>query len=171
MLPFRKFFTVGCIEIFATVFATVSVLTSLLIMLPTMDATAASLTNTASSEIVTDETNAASQLPNWLLRLDLNATQVHQVFEIDALLERQLELILTGRQYSQWQSSQAMLSSESWTFEDLNIDLSSYQQVAVDASFQSAMQNLLNILSLEQKQQLMQYLSDENIIPESSLEI
>lgn len=162
MLPFRRSFTIGCIRMFVVV--------SLMLLLAMMDASAASFTPVALSNAEPTNTDDINRLPDWLLRLDLNAAQVHRVFEIDALLEQQLELILTSRQYSQWQASQAMLSNQSWNFEELNIDLSAYQQAAVDTSFHAAMQSLLAMLSLEQKQQLMQYLSDENIIPEFNFE-
>lgn len=162
MLPFRRSFAIGCIRMFAVI--------SLIMMLAMMDASAASFSPVALSDTEPANADDINRLPDWLLRLELNAAQVHRVFEIDALLEQQLELILTSRQYSQWQSSQAILSTQSWNFQDLNIDLSPYQQAAVDTSFHSAMQSLLTMLSLEQKQQLMQYLSDETNLPESNFE-
>ncbi|MEL6603967.1 MAG: hypothetical protein AAFP20_12150 [Cyanobacteria bacterium J06614_10] len=122
-------------------------------------------------EPVTSAEENAIELPDWLVNLDLNDVQINQVVEIDNQLEQRLELILTGSQYRQWQSSQATLSEETWNFEDLGIYLSPYQQAAVDVSFQSAMQNLLNILSSEQRQQLIQTLSEENAIPDSGSEI
>lgn len=111
------------------------------------------------------EVSETARLPTWLQRLNLSEAQIRQVFEIDAVLEQRLESILTSQQYSQWQSSQINLSDdaqgEPWTFEDLSIELSPYQQAAVDASFQSALQNLVDILSVEQRQQLREYLLED----------
>ena len=53
--------------------------------------------------------------------------------------------------------------------EDLDIELSPYQQAAVDASFQAAMQSLIGILSVEQKQQLREYLLNETSTTELSI--
>jgi len=105
-------------------------------------------------------------LPGWLQMLNLDELQVRQVIEIDAVLEQRLQSILTSDQYSQWRSSQINLSDatehETWTFADIDIDLSSYQQVAVDATFKDAMESVIAILSVEQTQQLLQYLTEEN---------
>jgi len=121
------------------------------------------------------EDSAGAILPEWLQILDLNEAQIRHMLEIDALLEQRLQSILTSDQYSQWRSSQINLSdateNETWTFADINIDLSSYQQVAVDAAFRDSFQSVIAILSVEQNQRLLQYLSEENTLPESGLDI
>ncbi|MEL7329633.1 MAG: hypothetical protein AAGJ69_07300 [Cyanobacteria bacterium J06559_1] len=114
-------------------------------------------------------------LPEWLEVLNLNETQVRQVFEIDALLEQRLQIILTRGQYSRWRAAQINFPEatehETWTFEDINIDLSPYQQTAVEAAFQDSLQRVLAMLTVEQNQRLLQYLSEEGAVTENSIGI
>ena len=167
MLYCKRLLTARCVGILAIVVLTLAPV--LMADSATSVAMAARL-GAVSGTISAAERTQTAQLPDWLLRLNLSDTQMRQVFEIDALLEQQIQFVLTERQYSQWRSSQAILSNQSWNFEDLNIALSPYQQVAIDESFRLATQRLIDMLSIAQKQQLMQYLSDENIIPDSSFE-
>ena len=146
---------------------------SMTVALPAVEA---STTNSSaiiaaqSSQISTD-----TQMPEWLQVLNLDEVQTRQIIEIDALLEQRLHVILTERQYSQWRSSQSTISdatgNETWTFEDINIDLSPYQQAAVDAVFRESFQRVLAILSVEQNRQLLQYLSEGTMTPEPGLGI
>lgn len=163
MRAFAKFFwPKRCFSFFAA--AGVAIAPTIILTHPAMPLSTTSV-----------ESGSATQLPAWLQALDLTDDQVRRVFEIDALLEQQLQTILTTAQYSQWQSSQIALSDTvgngTWTFEDINIELSPYQQTAVNAAFRASLETVLAMLSIEQKRLLLQYLSEEGIIPEAGLTI
>ena len=108
------------------------------------------------------EIDEAIRLPGWLQAFNLSEKKIRQVIEIDRELEQRLEVVLTRYQYSQWQSSHINISDEAqcktWTFEDLNIELSPYQKMAIKTFFEAAMENLLYILSPKQKQHLIRCL-------------
>ncbi|MEM9163200.1 MAG: Spy/CpxP family protein refolding chaperone, partial [Cyanobacteria bacterium P01_F01_bin.4] len=110
-------------------------------------------------------------LPPWLSELNLTPEQTHQVMMIDAMLAQELEAILTSDQLAQLQDSFADDSSETLGIDALGLGLSVYQQTAVDVAIQDAMQRLLNILSVEQRQQFFQDLWDDRSTPDTNLDI
>ncbi|MEO0458348.1 MAG: hypothetical protein AAF152_17450 [Cyanobacteria bacterium P01_A01_bin.114] len=110
-----------------------------------------------------------SSLPAWLSELNLTSEQTQQVMMIDAMLAQELAAILTPDQFAQLQSSFADDSSEPMSINALELGLSVYQQTAVDVALEEAMQRLLSILSVEQRQQFFQDLLDERSTAEPNL--
>ncbi|MEM8808100.1 MAG: hypothetical protein AAGF01_18930 [Cyanobacteria bacterium P01_G01_bin.38] len=119
------------------------------------------------AEIVAD----GISLPTWLSNLDLSTEQTHQIMVVDGILAQELEAILTSEQYTQLQDSFVEGPDEPLSIYELNLGLSTYQQTAVNVAFQNAMQQLLNILSDEQRQQFFQDLWDEQQTPNPNLDI
>ena len=119
----------------------------------------------ASSTLV--KIDEAIRLPGWLQAFNLSDEQIRHVVEIDGELEQRLEVVLTRHQYSQWKSSHMNMSDEAqcktWTFEDLNIELSPYQKMAIKSFFEAAMENLLHVLSPEQKRYLIRRLLENEM--------
>lgn len=119
----------------------------------------------ASSTLV--KIDEAIRLPSWLQACKLSDEQIRHVVEIDRELEQRLEVVLTRYQYSQWKSSHINMSNEAqcktWTFEDLNIELSPYQKTAIKSFFEAAMENLLNVLLPKQKRHLIRRLLENEM--------
>ena len=119
----------------------------------------------ASSTLV--KIDEAIRLPSWLQAFNLSDEQIRQVVEIDRELEQRLEVVLTRYQYSQWKSSHISMADEAqcktWTFENLNIKLSPYQTMAIKSFFEAAMENLLHVLSPEQKRHLIRRLLENEM--------
>ena len=120
-------------------------------------ASAATITNTYTSNADTDP------LPQWLKALNLTTIQVHQVLMIDAALNQQMLAILTTDQYERLQIFMSNDETDQADINDADLDLSLYQQAALDAVFEEAITNLVNILSQEQQQLFFYNL--ENRVP------
>ena len=95
----------------------------------------------------------ADVLPQWLRVLELTPAQTQQVIEIDAVLHRQMTAILTTGQYETLKLFMRNDEAESAGIHEANLDLSPYQRAALDAVFEDAIMNIVNILSQEQQQQ------------------
>ena len=119
----------------------------------------------ASSTLV--KIDEAIRLPGWLQAFNLSDEQIRHVVEIDRELEQRLKVVLTRYQYSQWRGSHINIADETqyktWTFEDLNIELSPYQKMAIKSFFEAAMEKLLHVLSPEQKRHLIRRLSENEM--------
>ena len=104
----------------------------------------ASNTTTLSDESTT--------LPEWLTTLELTPLQIRQVLGIDTVLHQQIRAILTTQQYNKLQTFMDENESQQLNIHDVDLDLSLYQQAALNTAFEEAITSLINILSLEQKQ-------------------
>lgn len=106
-----------------------------------------------SAATIGDETELnADVLPQWLRVLELTPTQTQQVIEIDAVLHQQMTAILTTGQYETLKLFMRNDETEQASIYEADLDLSPYQRAALDAVFEEAMMNIVNILSQEQRQ-------------------
>ena len=93
----------------------------------------------------------STTLPEWLTTLDLTPLQIRQVLGIDTVLHQQIVAILTTEQYNKLQTFMDANENQSLNIHDVDLDLSLYQQAALNTAFEAAITSLVNILSLEQK--------------------
>ena len=121
-----------------------------------------------SAATISDETELnADALPQWLRVLELTPTQTQQVIEIDAVLHQQMTVILTTGQYETLKLFMRNDEAEQASIYEANLDLSPYQQAALDAVFENAIMNIVNILSQEQQQQFFYNLENQTSIEPS----
>ena len=116
--------------------------------------------------VSSDDTPA---LPEWLGALDLTPLQIRQIVAIDTVLDQQMAAILTTGQYAQLQTLMDG-SRRQLSIQDAALELSLYQQAALDMAFQEAMTSIVNILSQEQ-QQIFFHIFDNPASEESVLDI
>lgn len=94
----------------------------------------------------------ATVLPEWLRMLNLTPLQIRQVLGIDTVLHQQMVAILTTEQYAKLELFMDNNETKYLDIYDADLDLSIYQQAALNNAFEEAIISLVNVLSLEQQQ-------------------